>query len=45
MDIYGFMNSPDIAEHCRSIGHEFSPLDMAVLVAMSEKTIKEKHEA
>lgn len=45
MDIYNFLCSSDIADHCRNIGHTFSPLDMAVLVAMSDKTIKEKHEA
>lgn len=45
MDIYSFINSPDIANHCRNIGHVFDSLEMAVLIAMSEKTINEKNEA
>jgi hypothetical protein len=45
MDIYKFILSPDIAAHCRKIEHVFNSLDMAVLVAISDKTLKEKHEA
>ena len=45
MNIYDYFNSRDIAEHCRKIGHVFSTLDMAVIVANSNKTIREKHEA
>ena len=45
MDIYSYINSSDIADYCQKIGHIFSPLDMAVLVALSEKTMKEKHAA
>lgn len=45
MDIYSFINSPDIADHCRKIGHVFNALEMAVIIAYSEKTIKEKHAA
>jgi len=43
MDIYSFINSKDIAEHCRSIGHTFTPLEMAIIVWLSEKTLVERH--
>jgi hypothetical protein len=42
MNIYDFFHSPDIAEHCRKIEHVFKPLDMAIIVAISDKPIKEK---
>lgn len=45
MDIYSFINSRDIAEHCRSIGHEFTPLEMAFIVYLSDKTLSERHGA
>lgn len=45
MNIYDFIPSPDIVAHCQKIGHQFSPLDMAVLVAMSDKTMQERHNA
>lgn len=45
MDIYDFIPSPDVAAHCRKIGHHFGPLDMAVLIDMSDKTIRERHDA
>lgn len=45
IDIYSFINSPDIADHCRNLSHVFNALEMAVIIAYSEKTIKEKHEA
>ncbi|GHV41824.1 hypothetical protein FACS189490_09490 [Clostridia bacterium] len=45
MDIYEFFRSSDIAEHCKAINHEFSPLDMAIIVYLSDKPIKRKHEA
>jgi len=45
MNIYNFFHSPDIAEHCRKTGHIFSPLDMAIIVAISDKPLKEKHAA
>ncbi|MCL1941221.1 MAG: hypothetical protein FWG09_04690 [Synergistaceae bacterium] len=43
--IYDYFYSPDIAEHCKKIRHEFSPLDMAVIVKLSDKTLNEKHTA
>lgn len=46
MNIYEFFHSPDIAAHCQSINHQFSPLDMAIMVCLSEKkTLREKHAA
>ena len=45
MDIYSFINSKDIAEHCRTIGHEFTPLEMAFVVYLSDKTLTERHTA
>ncbi|MCL2187953.1 MAG: hypothetical protein FWB87_04235 [Defluviitaleaceae bacterium] len=45
MDICSFINSTDVAEHCRKIGHIFNSLEMAVVIAISEKPTKEKHEA
>jgi len=52
MDIYSFINSKDIAEHCRTIGHEFTPLEMAAIVCTSsfnsvniDKTLEKRHKA
>jgi len=45
MNIYNFLVSQDIAAHCEEIGHIFNPLEMAIIVALSEKTMKEKHMA
>ena len=45
MNIYDYFHSPDIAEHCKKIGHVFSPLDMAVIIAKSGKPKETKHSA
>jgi hypothetical protein len=45
MNIYDYIVSADVAAHCKKIGHVFNPLDMAVIVALSDKTAKEKHAA
>ena len=45
MNIYSYLRSPDIAAHCEKTGHVFNPLEMAVIVALSNKTMKEKHSA
>ena len=45
MDIYSFINSKDIAEHCKNIGHEFTPLEQAVIIYKSKKTLSERHKA
>jgi len=44
-NIYKFLRSSDIAEHCEKIGHVFSPLDMAIIIQLSNRTINEKHDA
>ena len=45
MDIYSFINSRDIAEHCRKIGHTWNPLEMAAIIDMSHRTVEERHKA
>ena len=45
MDIYSFINSKDIAAHCREINHQFTPHEMAYIVYQSTRTIREKHAA
>jgi len=44
LDIHSFL-TPDTSAHCKKIGHEFSPLDMAVIVAYSRKTVRERMDA
>jgi len=43
MDIYSFLNSSDIAEHCRNIGHTWTPFDMAVIIGISSRPMEERH--
>jgi hypothetical protein len=45
VNISSYIPSPDIAAYCEKIGHVFNPVEMAVIVAMSGKTMKEKHTA
>jgi hypothetical protein len=46
MNIYDFFNSPDVAEHCQSIGHKLNAVESAVMVFKSKsRTIAEKHAA
>ena len=45
MNIYPYIPSPDISAYCEKIGHEFNPLEMAIIVAMCAKSMKEKHSA
>ena len=46
MDIYDYFNSPDVAEHCRNIGHKFNAFESAVIVSESQfRTLAEKHAA
>ncbi len=42
MNIYDYIESTDIAAHCQRIGHLFNPLDIAVLVDLCDKPLKEK---
>lgn len=43
MNIFDYFHSRDIADYCKSIGHIFNPIEMAYIVDMSDKTIKEKN--
>ena len=43
MNIFNFLRSPDVAAHCEKIKHEFTPLEMAVVISLSHKSIEEKH--
>jgi len=45
MNIYEFLNSRDIAEHCRNICHTWTPFEMAVIIGRSHRTMAEKHAA
>lgn len=46
MDIYNFIDSNDIREHCRRIGHIFTPLEKVYLINRSRRcTAKERHSA
>ena len=46
MDIYNFMNSKDVAEHCRKINHQFNSIEAAFIVYLNRSTtISEKHKA
>jgi hypothetical protein len=42
MNIYSFFRSPDIATHCEKNGHELNSLEMAVIVDISDRTLKSK---
>ena len=42
MNIYEYIPSLDVAAHCEKIGHVFTPLEMAVLIELSKKILKEK---
>ena len=46
MEIYEFINSKDIREHCRNIGYEFNTKECLFLIWQSRRhTIAEKHSA
>lgn len=45
MDIYSFLNSRDIADHCRRIQKAWNPLEMALIISHSERPVLDKHEA
>lgn len=46
MDIYSYINSPDVAKHCREINKIWTPFEMAALISRSDRhTIHEKHSA
>ena len=47
MDIYSYLNSPDVAEHCRKLNHPFIALESAFIIndclhiSVQEKHIRE----
>ncbi len=44
MDIYSYLNSPDVAEHCRRIGHSFNAVESAFIINDCRRiSIAEKH--
>lgn len=44
MNIYEFINSKDIREHCEKIGHKFNSIECAYLIYQSQNhTLPEKH--
>ena len=46
MDIYSYMNSRDIAEHCRSLNHQFNAMEAAFIVYWNHSiTLLELHDA
>ena len=46
MDIYNFINSKDIAAHCRNINHQFNAMEAAFIVYFNHSiTLQEKHNA
>jgi DNA gyrase inhibitor GyrI len=40
-----FINSPDIAAHCREINHQFTTFEMAVIIWRSKRNMADKHAA
>ena len=45
MDIYSFINSRDVAEHCRKIGKEWTAFEMAVIITKSSRSMPERNDA
>lgn len=46
MDIYNYLNSIDVANHCRKIEHEFNAIEAAFIIEKCYRlSIKEKHDA
>ena len=43
MDIYSFLNSFDVAEHCRTIGKTWTSFEMAVIIGRSNRPMSDKH--
>lgn len=45
MDIYSYLNSPDVAAHCRKIGHSFNALESAYIINDCRSiSIEKKHQ-
>ena len=46
MNQYKYIESPENAAYCEKIGHVFSPLEMAVIIARNHKmTLVDRHTA
>jgi len=45
MDIYNYINSPDVAEYCRKIGKTWNTCEMAVIIDRCYCLLEEKHKA
>ncbi len=45
MNIYDYFMSNDVAQYCKSIGHNFNTIEMAWIIDQSAKTVKEKNMA
>ena len=44
MDIYSYLNSPDVAEHCRKLNYQFNALESAFIINDCRHiSIEEKH--
>ena len=44
MDIYSYLNSPDVAEHCRKLNYQFNALETAFIIDDCQSiSIEEKH--
>ena len=45
MDIYSFINSKDIAEHCRKLNKTWNTYEMAVIIGRSKRPLSERRDA
>ena len=46
MDIYSYLNSKDVAEHCRKLNYQFNTIEAAFIIYKCYRlSIKEKHNA
>jgi hypothetical protein len=45
MDIYNFINSRDVAAHCRKINKTWTSFEMAFIIGRSNRNMSEKHMA
>ena len=44
MDIYTYLNSPDVAEHCRKLNYQFTAHEAAFIISDCRRiTVEEKH--
>lgn len=42
LDIYNYINSPDMAKHCREINKLWTPFEMSVLISRSNRNIRKR---